>query len=288
MMQVVSPVARDLGGFSVRRILPSIERRSIGPFVFFDEMGPLTLKTGLELEVRPHPHIGLATLTWLFSGAMMHRDSLGSVQVIHPGAVNLMTAGQGIVHSERVSQSGMKVGDTIHGAQFWLGLPQSHEACEPAFAHHPAAEIPEFHEPGVTGRVVIGSYREHRSPVPFPDSTSPHPVLCLDLTLEPGAAFTLPPDSRCPERAYYSVDGEGAHTFFIPDAGAPLTVSVETPTRVLVIGGAPLDGPRHLDWNFVASSRERLAQARDDWRAGRFASVPGETEFIPYPDSKPA
>lgn len=301
MSVLIQPQTRDLGGFSVRRILPTVERRTVGPFVFFDEMGPLTLKTGLELEVRPHPHIGLATLTWLFDGAMMHRDSLGSVQVIHPGAVNLMTAGRGIVHSERVSQSGMKVGESIHGAQFWLALPQAHEDGAPAFAHHAAADIPEFraHSLGgdVVGRVVLGSYREHSSPVRFP-----HPALCLDLLFEPGASLTLCPESAAPERALYPVAGQvvveiageahivAAHTMLVLPDGAGATLKAPNGARVLVIGGAPLDGPRVLDWNFVARSREQLEAAKQEWRTfdaargtARFPQVPGETEFIPLP-----
>jgi redox-sensitive bicupin YhaK (pirin superfamily) len=306
-MRIIEGHAKDLGGFSVRRILPTIECRSLGPFVFFDEMGPLTLKTGLELEVRPHPHIGLATMTWLFAGAMMHRDSLGSVQVIHPGAVNLMTAGRGIVHSERVSQSGMTPGvpgnDVIHGAQFWLALPKSHEACEPAFAHHPAETLPAFTAPGVQGRVVMGAYSAaagtYRSPVMFPAVSAPHPTLCLDLTMEPGAELTLPADPAIPERGVYPVAGAvtvngarvDAHTLGVPPAGASIVLTASPAgARLLVIGGAPLDGPRHLDWNFVASDPARLDAAKAEWRTfdpsrgtARFPQVPGETEFIPLP-----
>jgi len=309
-MKQVTPTPRDLGGFSVRRILPVVECRALGPFVFFDEMGPLALRTGKELEVRPHPHIGLATLTWLFSGAMMHRDSLGSVQVIHPGAVNLMTAGRGIVHSERVSQSGMQVGvpgnDTIHGAQFWLALPRSHEDCAPAFVHHPADSIPAFRAPSVGGdvavRVVIGTYKQHRSPVAFPDASTPHPALCLDLAFEAGASMTLCPEPVYPERGLYPVDGEilvecagethalAAHTLLVLPDGAGCTLKAPAGARVLVVGGAPHPEPRHLDWNFVATSRERLEAAKAEWRTfdsekgtGRFPQVPGETEFIPLP-----
>ena len=197
---VVVPKPRDLGGFQVRRVLPAIEQRAIGPFVFFDMMGPLTLKTGFELEVRPHPHIGLATLTWLFEGALMHRDSLGSVQVIHPGAVNLMTAGRGIVHSERVSQAGLGLGASVSGAQFWLALPQTEEECDPTFAHYPAATLPMFESEGMTGCVIIGRFNNAISPVSFP-----HPALCVDLKLATGANLIL--DDTHAERAIYLVSG---------------------------------------------------------------------------------
>lgn len=282
-MREVSPSSRDLGGFSVRRILPTVECRSIGPFVFFDELGPLMLKTGLELEVRPHPHIGLATLTWLFSGAMMHRDSLGSVQVIHPGAVNLMTAGRGIVHSERVSQSGMTIGQTIHGAQFWLALPKADEDRDPRFDHHP----------DIQGGVVIGEWQGTRSPVRFP-----HPALCVDLRLQPGESLAIPTD--LPERGVYVVSGtvliEGVrhepHRLLVLEQGARVTLEAapDAPAHLLLIAGEPFPEPRHLDWNFVATSRERLAAAKQDWRGfdthlgtARFPQVPGETEFIPLP-----
>jgi redox-sensitive bicupin YhaK (pirin superfamily) len=270
------PKSRDLGGFTVRRVLPALECRSIGPFVFFDVMGPLILKTGLELEVRPHPHIGLATLTWLFEGGLMHRDSLGSVQVIHPGEVNLMTAGQGIVHSERASQANLQLGDQIHGAQFWLGLPKAHEDCAPAFAHHPAESI--------TDGVILGEWQGTKSPVQFP-----HPALCADISLKSGERLAFPPLQ--PERGVYivsgaiEVDGErhDANRMLVLDAGATMEMKAIGRTQLLLIGGEPLDGPRYLDWNFVASSKERLVQAREDWKAGRFAPVPGESEFIPYP-----
>lgn len=340
MSKTVLPLVRDLGGFSVRRVLPALECRSIGPFVFFDEMGPLTVKTGLELEVRPHPHIGLATLTWLFDGAIMHRDSLGSVQVIHPGAVNLMTAGAGIVHSERASQAGLKVGDRIHGAQFWLALPKADEERAPSFAHHPAESIPEVRAPGVTGRVVIGEWMGVRSPVVFP-----HPALCVDVRVEAGKGVELPSGAGCEELGVYVVEGRvrtggmrlGEGTMWVeaggpspapasrvlpPSSGrgrekaspasgllqrtgedgataaaSPALASRALPrsdrrgqeilavsgARLLIIAGAPLDGPRHLDWNFVSSSRERLERAKQDWQAGRFPPVPGETEHIPYP-----
>jgi redox-sensitive bicupin YhaK (pirin superfamily) len=244
--------------------------------VFFDVMGPLVLKTGLELEVRPHPHIGLATLTWLFEGGLMHRDSLGSVQIIHPGEVNLMTAGRGIVHSERASQANLQLGDRIHGAQFWLGLPQAHEDGAPAFAHHSAESIKDG--------VILGEWQGTRSPVAFP-----HPALCVDLPLKSGERLAFPPVHR--ERGVYIVSGgleldgatHEANRLLVLTAGDTVEMKAIGRTQLLLIGGEPLDGPRYLDWNFVASSKERLAAARDDWKAGRFPTVPGETEFIPYP-----
>lgn len=276
MIRIITPNSRDLGGFSVRRVLPSLERRSLGPFVFFDLMGPLILKTGLELEVRPHPHIGLATLTWLFEGGLMHRDSLGSVQVIHPGEVNLMTAGKGIVHSERASQANLQLGDTIHGAQFWLGLPVSHEDCAPAFAHHAANTM----ENGV----ILGEWQGTTSPVQFP-----HPALCVDVSLKPNETLAFPPVH--PERGLYIVSGglsigserHEANRLLVLEAGETVEMKAIGRTQLLLIGGEPLGGPRYLDWNFVASSKERLEQAKADWKAGRFPTVPGETEFIPYP-----
>ncbi len=285
-MTPITPHLRDLGGFSVRRVLPALECRSLGPFVFFDVMGPLILKTGLELEVRPHPHIGLATLTWLFEGGLMHRDSLGSVQIIHPGEVNLMTAGRGIVHSERASQANLQLGDRMHGAQFWLGLPKSHEDCAPAFAHHDADAI--------TNGVILGEWQGTKSPVAFPSQESPHPALCVEVNLDAKERLAFPPIHS--ERGVYIVSGgleigserHDANRLLVLEAGATVDMKAIGRTQLLLIGGEPLDGPRYLDWNFVASSKERLEQAiadwkRADWNAGRFPQVPGETEFIPYP-----
>jgi hypothetical protein len=319
MALIVHPVVRDLGGISVRRILPALERRSVGPFVFFDEMSPLTVTPDPDgvfrkLEVRPHPHIGLATLTWLFSGALMHRDSLGSVQVIHPGAVNLMTAGRGIVHSERASQAGLAAGDILHGAQFWLALPNTHEDMAPVFAHHPAASVPRLAEDSVQIAVVMGAYGRHRSPARFPPARDDAPgagevtvgpagvgctALCLDLAFEAGATLMLPADPAAPERAVYVTAGAltvngtrvDPHRLLVLDEGAPLAceASVEG-AQALVIGGAPLDGPRFLEWNFVASSKPRLAAAVAEWRGyhsahgtERFPPVPGEAEWTPGP-----
>jgi hypothetical protein len=287
---LVTSTIRPLGDISVRRILPALEHRSVGPFVFFDEMGPLTVTPDPDgvfrkLEVRPHPHVGLATLTWLFSGALMHRDSLGSVQVIRPGAVNLMTAGRGIVHSERASQAGLNAGEVLHGAQFWLALPKAHEDFAPAFTHYPVEAIARG--------VVLGEWEGVRSPVEFP-----HEALCVDLRgLVRGERITLAPPERYPERAIYVVEGAllvgdekvEAGTMVVLDQATMLAVAVGH-AHALVIGGAPLDGPRYLDWNFVASSKDRLAAARQEWQGYdpvrgtvRFPPVPGETEFIALP-----
>ncbi len=236
------------------------------------------------MEVRPHPHIGLATLTWLFEGALMHRDSLGSVQIIHPGEVNLMTAGRGIVHSERASQAGLALGQTISGVQFWLALPRADEECAPTFSHHATTDIPAFDSGGVTGRIVIGHFNGVASPARFP-----HPLLCLDLKFAPGAEFVL--DDVHPERAIYIVSGavrcagerHWAHRLLTLKAGQPVVLHAETASRVLVIAGSPLDGPRHHYWNFVSSRPERIELAKRDWATGRFSPVPGESEFIPLP-----
>lgn len=281
---------KDLGGgFKVRRLLPAAKRRSVGPFVFFDHFGPAHERPGEEHDVRPHPHIGLATVTYLFEGAMMHRDSLGSVQEILPGAINWMTAGRGIVHSERKPER-LKSDEYVnHGLQLWAALPQAHEEVEPAFVHTASSEIPEVEEQGASVRVLVGEAFGERSPV-----STYAPTIYLDVLLKPGAQFVLPP--LAPELAIYTVDGAmaidgtevDAHTMtLLPDAaGATLTVPASgSPVRLMIVGGEPLDGPRFITWNFVSSSKERILQAGNDWTAQRMGHVPGETEFIPLPGS---
>ncbi|WP_225782796.1 pirin family protein [Xenophilus sp. Marseille-Q4582] len=287
------PHAKDLGGgFQVRRVLPAAQRRAVGPFVFFDHFGPATEKPGDQHDVRPHPHIGLATVTYLFEGAMMHRDSLGTAQEIRPGAVNWMTAGKGIVHSERKPE-GLKTETYVnHGLQLWCALPREFEEVEPSFSHTAAQDIPALDLQGAAVRVLVGEAFGLRSPVP-----TLMPTLYLDVTLPAGAAFELP--ALAPEMAVYAVDGEVAlngealaqHTMgVLPDApqdGAerpPVRITAEGARRLVVIGGAPLDGPRFMSWNFVSSRRERILQAGEDWEAQRMGHVPGETEFIPLPD----
>ena len=281
---VLSPTASDVG-FPVQRLLPAAQVRAVGPFVFFDHMGPARFaRAGTAGDVRPHPHIGLATVTYLYSGAMIHRDSLGSVQCIEPGAINLMVAGRGIVHSERVPAD-IRVGQRpVHGIQIWLALPAEHDEMAPAFYHYPAEALPAVTAAGVALRVLIGAAFGQLSPV-----GTYSPTLQIDGELAPGAGLELPPDG--PERGVYLAEGRlrVARTLLEPGQLAVLTpgqsvrLEAETAVRLMVIGGAPLDGRRFLYWNFVARRRERIEAAKADWVAGRFVPVPGETECIPPP-----
>jgi redox-sensitive bicupin YhaK (pirin superfamily) len=283
---IVVPRTRDLGGgFEVRRVLPSAQRRTVGPFVFFDQMGPTVLRPGTGLDVRPHPHIGLATVTYLFEGEILHRDSLGTVQPIRPGEVNWMTAGRGIVHSERTPLELRTNGTWLFGIQTWVGLPKGREEVEPAFAYHPKAELPVLEGEGKRVRLIVGALYGSRSPLSvFSD------MFYADAALDGGARLELPADYE--ERAIYIAEGSAdiggeifeAGRLLVFRPGAPVTMSAVGPARMLLLGGAPMDGPRHLWWNFVSSSKERIEQAKADWREGRFATVPGETEFIPLPE----
>ena len=283
--QLLKPADKDLGGgFKVRRLLPAGGRRSVGPFVFFDHFGPATEQPGAEHDVRPHPHIGLATVTYLFEGAMMHRDSLGYVQEVLPGAINWMTAGRGIVHSERKPER-LKADTYVnHGLQLWAALPQAFEEVEPSFVHTAAADIPERTEQGVRVRVLIGEAFGATSPV-----ATFAPTLYLDLSLPAGGRFTLP--ALADEMAVYPVDGDvqvdgetvAAHTMAVLPDGQGASISAAGAVRLMVIGGAPLDGPRFITWNFVSSRKERILEAGADWAAQRMGQVPGETEFIPLP-----
>ncbi len=285
LASVIAPHPRDLGGFEVRRLLPAVTHRSIGPFVFWDQMGPATFPPGRGIDVRPHPHIGLATITYLFTGTILHRDSLGSVQPIEPGAVNWMTAGRGIVHSERTPAELRPAGSPLAGIQAWVALPRDQEECAPAFAHHPAATLPVQTERGAIVRVLVGELHGLRSPV-VPAS----PMLYADATLAAGATLELPPVH--PERAVHvasgavTVAGERfeAGRLLVFRAGDTIPVTCAEPARVLLLGGEPLDGPRHLWWNFVSSSQERIEQAKADWRAQRFATVADDPERIPLPE----
>lgn len=281
---VVEPVSRDLGGFSVRRVLPSAKRRTVGPFVFLDHMGPTIMRAGEGMDVRPHPHIGLATLTYLAEGRIRHRDTLGSVQDIEPGAVNWMTAGRGIAHSERTDAADRLAAHAVHGMQSWIALPASAEETDPGFAHHAAADLPRAEAGGATIRLIAGRAFGMVSPVVTFSET-----LQADLRLAIGARLALPREH--PERALYLLDGSvgiagqhfGPHRLLVFRPGDEIVVEATAPTRALLLGGEPLDGPRHLWWNFVSSRRERIEQAKADWQAGRFGSIPGETEFIPLP-----
>jgi redox-sensitive bicupin YhaK (pirin superfamily) len=282
---LLQPHDKDLGGgFKVRRLLPAAQRRSVGPFVFFDHFGPATEQPGAEHDVRPHPHIGLSTVTYLFEGAMMHRDSLGSVQEIRPGAINWMTAGRGIVHSERKPEPLRDATYVNHGLQLWAALPQAHEEVEPSFAHTAAADIPSLEVQGAQVRVLVGEAFGVRSPVETLSQT-----LYLDVALPAGARFELP--ALAQELAIYPVDGEvsldgesiAQHTMAMLPEGEGGVLSARSPVRLVVIGGEPLDGPRFITWNFVSSRRERILEAGADWSAQRMGHVPGETEFIPLP-----
>jgi redox-sensitive bicupin YhaK (pirin superfamily) len=285
---VIEARARDLGGFAVRRVLPSPLRRLVGPFVFFDHMGPADFAPGNGIDVRPHPHIGLATVTYLYEGAFMHRDSLGTAQLIRPGDVNWMVAGRGIVHSERTPPEVRDVAGRTraHGIQTWVALPREHEETEPSFAHHPAASLPHLAGPGFEMRVIAGTAYGRRSPVAVLS-----PTLYVDVSLDAGASFEV--DAEHDERACYVAQGEvvvageryheGQLLVLDAEAGEVRATAV-TPTRLMLAGGAALDGPRHIWWNFVSSSRERIETARRDWRDERFAPVPGDPERIPLPE----
>lgn len=280
---VIAGRSRDLGGFSVSRVLPAPRRRSLGPFVFFDEMGPAVFAPGQGIDVRPHPHIGLATVTYLFDGGLTHRDSLGTVIDILPGAVNWMTAGRGITHSERSPSAMRAAGHRMHGIQSWVALPVDAAEINPMFVHHPAYTLPKFAGPGVEVTVIAGEMYGAKSPVRFP-----HPIVYAEARLAPGAELTLPADWS--ERGIYPVAGEGLLDGEALTAGAisvcadgDATLSARTPLHAMILGGAPFPEPRLIDWNFVSHSANRIAQARDDWREGRFPMVPGENEFIPLP-----
>ena len=288
---VILPPTRDLGGgFTVRRALPSPQRRMVGPFIFFDQMGPVTLGAGHGLDVRPHPHIGLATVTYLLDGAILHRDSVGSVQTIEPGAVNWMTAGSGIVHSERSPDAQRASGDTLFGLQIWIALPAALEETAPSFVHHPAATIPKAAAGGVTLAVVAGEADGLRSPVETASD-----MIYVDITLAAGARYRVPADHV--ERAIYVVSGDvgvagqdggfAAGELVVLKPGAEIVLTAAGPARAMLIGGEPFPEPRHIEWNFVSSRPERIAQAKADWRDRRFATVPGEHEFIPLPEPAP-
>ncbi|HEX6361866.1 MAG TPA: pirin family protein [Albitalea sp.] len=286
---VVVPRTHDLGDrFEVRRALPSVQRRMVGPFVFLDQMGPATFAPGRGLDVRPHPHIGLATVTYLFEGEILHRDSLGSVQPIRPGEVNWMTAGRGIVHSERTGPGPRARGSSLAGLQCWVALPQRDEECAPDFVHIGADELPVEAGEGAEARIVAGEFFGRRAPVP-----TRWPLFYADVRLQPGARLVVP--AAYAEQAVYLVEGvldlgaDGRYDtpqLLVLRRGATVTLHGGGPgaTRLMLLGGEPMDGPRYLAWNFVSSSAERIEQAKDDWRHQRFPAVPGETEFIPLPD----
>lgn len=286
--RVVEGRPRDLGDFSVRRLLPSAGLQTVGPFIFFDHMGPADFGPGQGVNVRPHPHIGLATVTYLYEGAFMHRDSLGSEQLIRPGDVNWMVAGRGIVHSERTPPGVRDASGRTraHGIQTWVALPRADEETEPSFAHHPGDSLPQLSRPGVELIVIAGTAYGRRSPVQVCS-----PTLYVDARLAAGA--TLEVDTEHAERAFYVSQGAvmaagrefsvGQFVVIDPAAGA-VPLRATTDARLMLAGGAPLDGPRYVEWNFVSSSRERIELAKQQWRERRFAPVPGDPERIPLPD----
>ena len=282
---LIIPSVKDLGdGFKVRRALPTAERRMVGPFVFFDQMGPNSLAAGHGLDVRPHPHIGLATVTYLYSGEILHRDSLGTVQRIRPGEVNWMTAGQGITHSERSPGDLRAAGHTLFGIQTWIALPQRDEDVSPAFEHFAAERLPTGSESGLELRLIAGTLGGLRSPVPTFSE-----MFYADLQLRAGTryAFAAEHEERAVHVAEGTLETEGgrfeAGTLLVLKPGAVIDLRAATDCKLLLLGGAALEGKRYVYWNFVSSSVARIEQAKADWREGRFAPVPEETEFIPLP-----
>jgi len=287
IQRVIEGRPRDLGGFAVRRVLPAPGLQTVGSFIFFDHMGPAVFPKGKGVDVRPHPHIGLATVTYLYEGAFLHRDSLGSRQVIQPGDVNWMVAGRGIAHSERTPEE-LRASDgssRAHGIQTWVALPVEHEETEPTFHHHPAASLPKIRQRGVELSVIAGDAWGKSSPVKVFSRT-----LYVDAMLEQGAVLAVPEDHV--QRAAYVAVGQVAvdGTVFAPgqmivfEPGGVATIEAVDAARVMLLGGDPLDGPRYIWWNFVSSARERIDRAKADWREERFVPVPGDPERIPLPE----
>jgi redox-sensitive bicupin YhaK (pirin superfamily) len=284
---VIVPRVRDLGnGFAVRRAMPNEKRQLVGPFIFFDQMGPVQFLAGQGVDVRPHPHIGLATVTYLFDGRVMHRDSEGNAMEIKPGAMNLMTAGRGIAHSERTPQSARKGHEELFGIQSWIALPQAYEETRPSFQHFDAADLPVIEEGGIWVKVIAGSAFGRVSPVGMLSEW-----LYAEVMLEPAASVPLDADHE--ERAIYVVEGEvdiAGETFEAPRLlifrpGDRITVRATRRAPLMFLGGSALEGPRYIWWNFVSSRRERIEQAKEEWKSGRFTPIPGETEFIPLPET---
>ncbi len=284
---LIIPRTSDIGNLEVRRALPTAKRRLVGPFIFFDRMGPALLRAGEALDVRPHPHIGLSTVTYLFDGEIKHRDSLGTEMVIEPGDLNLMTAGRGIVHSERSPENLRGLPQSISGLQTWLALPDQYEEIDPIFTHTEKRDLPSFNTGGMEGRVVIGTFEGMRSPVSVFSDT-----IYVDLRIEPGTR--APFAAQWEERALYILEGEaiiaGDHfadnQLLVFRAGDQITVTAgPMGCHVMLFGGAALGSARHIWWNFVSSSKERIEQAKEEWRTGRFDIVPGDSqEFIPLPE----
>jgi redox-sensitive bicupin YhaK (pirin superfamily) len=282
---VVIPRARDLGGFAVRRALPHGKRQMVGPFIFFDHFGPVQFLAGQGMDVRPHPHIGLATVTYLFDGRILHRDSEGNVQEIVPGEMNLMTAGRGIAHSERTPQAQRMAGQGLLGLQSWIALPVGHEEDAPSFQHFVADDLPVIEDGGLRARIIAGSAFGATAPVAMVSDW-----FYVEVSLAAGGVAPLDPNYE--ERAVYVVDGEveiagerfDAPRLLIFRPGDSIAIKATRATHMMFLGGTALEGPRHMWWNFVSSSKERIEQAKEDWKTGRFGAVPSETELIPLPD----
>ena len=289
---VFLPPVRDLGGFKVRRALPSAQRRMVGPFIFLDHFGPTVFRAGEGQNVRPHPHIGLSTLTYLLEGEIVHRDSVGNVETIRPGDVNWMTAGSGIVHSERSPATIPAQGGSMFGQQIWVALPKAMEEMQPGFSHHAESTLPRLEADGVSLTIVAGEAFGQRSPVPV-DSD----LMYVDIVLKAGARLQVP--AQHVERAMFVVSGEievagqtgtfGELQLVVFKPGAEVVLQARRGAHLMLVGGEPFPEPRHVYWNFVSSSQDRIKQASNDWRQGRFAEIAGETEFIPLPpDAAPA
>ena len=284
---VIVPRARDIGSFEVRRALPSAEKQMVGPFIFFDQFGPVLMKAGQGMDVRPHPHIGLSTVTWVYDGVIQHKDSLGFDQPIKPGELNWMTAGKGIVHSERTPPMERTAGQKVFGIQSWVALPKTHEEIAPNFEHVADAALPLLTDKGRSVRIIAGSMYGERSPV-----KTAFDLFYADVVLDVGARLPLPAEHE--ERGIYISEGSltiagerheaGRLLVFRP--GDEITLSTETGARFMMLGGEPMDGPRYIWWNFVSSSKDKIEAAKDDWKRARFSIVPGdEKEFIPLPET---
>lgn len=287
-MQIISGRPRDLGGFQVRRLLPAMGQRMVGPFIFFDHMGPAIFAAGQGMDVRPHPHIGLATVTYLFKGALLHRDSLGTVQEIEPGDINWMTAGRGIVHSERTPPRLRQQGFSIEGIQAWVALPEEHEEAAPSFAHHPGESLPEVEMDGARVKILVGHFDSFVSPVRCHGD-----VLYLDALVSRGRSLQIKAGER--QLGIYVVTGDvsvgdtrlGVGVLGALPVGIDLEVRVSDEARFLVLGGKPLQNKREIWWNFVSSSLERMERAKRDWAEGRFPKIPGDDQDqIPLPDDR--
>ncbi len=284
--RIFAPHTHDVGGLLVGRVLPNVERRMVGPFIFLDHMGPAEMPAGQALDVRPHPHIGLSTLTYLFEGEIFHRDNLGNAVEIVPGEVNWMTAGRGIAHSERTSPTERKSAHRLHGLQFWVALPKADEEIAPEFWHYGPDSIPHFSHGDCELRLIAGEAYGKRSPV-----RTYSPLFYVDVRLPAGASIELP--DAYADRALYVIDGsvdvDGAkaasRTMVVFNLGNSIAVTADTASHVVLLGGKPFPEPRHIWWNFVSSSKARIEQAKDDWKSGRFARIPGDDqEFIPLPE----